>query len=305
MGIFPTEKIDINVALVRHLIDTQFPQWAELPIKSVEFSGWDNRTFHLGENMSVRLPSAEGYSPQAAKEQHWLPILAPHLPLPIPNLLAQGEPDNYFPYKWGVYRWIDGETANIKPVDDVDAFAKTLAHFLRSLQRIDPAGGPQSGSHSCFRGAPLLVYDGETRNAIAALQNEIDTMIATEIWEVAVASTWQGPPVWFHGDVASGNLIVKEGRLSAVIDFGCCGIGDPSCDLVIAWTSLTERSRELFRNELNVDVASWHRGRGWALWKALITLQEHLNTGNQVKVNDARNTLDAVFSEYSQDITNR
>lgn len=297
---FPRGKIAVNVALVQHLINAQFPQWAELPIKPVEFSGWDNRTFHLGETKCVRLPSAEGYSPQAAKEQHWLPILAPHLPLPIPTLLAQGQPDKYFPWKWGVYRWIDGETANIKRIDNVDEFAKTLAHFLRSLQRIDPTGGPQAGAHSYFRGAPLLVYDKETRNAIAVLQNEVDTTIAKEIWEVALASTGQGSPVWFHGDVASGNLIVREGRLSAVIDFGCCGVGDPSCDLVIAWTLLSGSSREVFRNKLNMDEASWYRGRGWALWKALITLQEHLRTGNETKVNDARNTINAVFNDYLQ-----
>ena len=297
---FSTRKIDINVALVRHLVDTQFPKWADLTIKPVEFSGWDNRTFHLGESMSVRLPTAEGYIPQAAKEQYWLPILASHLPLPIPTLLAQGEPDNNFPWKWGVYRWIEGETANVKLIKNLDEFAKTLAYFLRILHHIDPTGGPVAGKHSFFRGAPLLIYDEETRNAIDALHNEVDTNIAKEIWEVALASTWQGSPVWFHGDIASDNLIVKEGRLSAVIDFGCCGVGDPSCDLTIAWTLLFGSSREIFRTELNIDNASWSRGCGWALWKALITLQEHINTDNKAKVNDTKNTINAVFNDYLQ-----
>ncbi len=291
-------NVEITVALVRQLIDSQFPQWAKLPIKPVEFSGWDNRTFHLGETMSVRLPSAEGYTPQAAKEQRWLPILAPHLPLPVPTLLAQGKPTDYFPWKWGVYGWIDGETANRKRIGNLDEFAKTLAYFLRCLSLIDPIGGPPAGAHSAYRGAPLSVYDGETRQAIDVLRSEVEATTATEIWELALASTWQGPPVWFHGDMASGNLLVQNGRLSAVLDFGCCGIGDPACDLVIAWTFLDENSRAIFRAELELDTTTWSRGRGWALWKALITLREHLHTNNKAKANEARRTIDAVFSDY-------
>lgn len=293
-------KVRIDVGQVRQLVDTQFPQWAMLTLKPVEFPGWDNRTFHLGETMSVRLPSAEGYVPQAAKEQYWLPILAPHLPLSVPALLAQGKPDANFPWQWGVYRWIEGGTAATEPIESLDEFAKTLAHFLRSLGRIDPAGGPVAGQHSSFRGAPLLTYDEETRTAIDALQNEVDTTLAKEIWEVALAATWHGSPVWFHGDMAPGNLLVRDGRLTAVIDFGCCGVGDPSCDLVIAWTFLDKRSRETFRAELNVDNAFWSRGRGWALWKALITLQEHINTGHRAKADHARSTLDALFEDYVQ-----
>lgn len=293
-------EVTIDVTQVRQLVDTQFPQWAGLTLKSVEFPGWDNRTFHLGKTMSVRLPSAEGYVPQAAKEQYWLPILAPHLPLPVPALLAQGKPDAYFPWQWGVYRWIEGGTAATEPIENPDELAKTLAHFLRRLQQIDPAGGPVAGQHSSFRGASLLTYDEETRTAIDALQSEVDAVLAKEIWELALAATWQGPPVWFHGDMAPGNLLVKDGRLTAVIDFGCCGVGDPSCDLVIAWTFLDERSRATFRAELNVDDASWFRGRGWALWKALITLREPINAGNRVKVVHARTTLDALFEDYVQ-----
>lgn len=302
MNIISSDKIVIDTTLVRQLVDTQFPQWAALPIRPVESPGWDNRTFHLGETMSVRLPSAEGYVPQAAKEQQWLPRLAPHLPLPIPTLLAQGKPNHRFPNRWGIYRWLDGETATLKRIMDADAFAKTLAHFLRCLWQIDSTDGPPAGTHSFFRGAPLITFDAETRQAIAVLQDEIDTGLLTEIWEVASASTWQDTPVWFHGDIASGNLLVKDGRLSAVIDFGCCGIGDPACDLVIAWTLLPARSRDLFRTQLTIDADSWARGRGWALWKALITLQEHLQTGNTLKVMEARHTMNAIVNEYEQQL---
>ncbi len=297
---FQQKKIDIDVDLVRHLVKTQFPKWAELKIKPVRFSGCDNRTFHLGENMSVRLPSEECYTPQAAKEQTWLPILAPYLPLPIPQLLAQGEPDHIFPWKWGIYHWIEGEAANINLIKNLDEFAKMLAQFLLSLYHVDPTGGPVAGKHNFFRGVPLSTYDGETRIAIEALQNEVDTNLAEEIWNVALTSTYRETPVWFHGDIVSDNLIVKEGRLSAVIDFGCCGIGDPSCDLTIAWTFFFGTSREVFKTELNTDNASWSRGRGWGLWKALITLQEFKNKTNKGVVNNAKNTINAVFKDYLQ-----
>jgi aminoglycoside phosphotransferase (APT) family kinase protein len=207
-----------------------------------------------------------------AKEQRWLPHLAPHLPLPIPVPLAQGRPSAGYPWPWSVYRWQEGETAYAATIADLPAFAADLARFLSALQRIDPAGGPPAGEHSFYRGGPLTVYDAETRTAIAALAGRIDTAAATALWEAALAAAWPGPPVWVHGDVAAGNLLVQDGRLHAVIDFGCCAVGDGACDLVIAWTFLDAESRAVFRTVLGVDDATWARGQGWALWKALILL---------------------------------
>ena len=274
-------SLNINVTLVSRLIAAQFPEWADLSVEPVQKSGWDNRTFRLGEAMSVRLPSAEGYAAQVEKEQRWLPKLAPLLPLPIPLPLALGRPAEGYPWPWSVYRWLEGENATLKGIDDLPAFATALAQFLTALQEVNPADGPPPGPHNFFRGGPLSVYDAETRNALAALKGDIDTAAATEVWEEALSATWQGSPVWLHGDVAASNLLVREGRLSAVIDFGSSGVGDPACDMVIAWTLLSGRSREAFREGLPVDVsgdsATWARGRGWALWKALITLAEHLN----------------------------
>lgn len=294
----PLRVVSIDTNLVRHLIETQFPQWAHLDIKPVERSGWDNRTFLLGDGMSVRLPSAEGYAPQAEKEQRWLPILAPQLPLPVPTLVIGGEPDALFPWKWGVYRWIDGEPANSGHIADLSEFAVSLADFLRNLQQIDITGAPLAGPHSAFRGAPLSVYDEETRKAITQLRSIVNADLALTIWNDALSTTWDKSPVWFHGDVAAGNLLVRSGRLHAVIDFGCCGVGDPACDLVIAWTLLRGESRAVFREELNVDEGTWARGRGWALWKALITVQEYRNAVNEPKRMDAWNTLDELFGEY-------
>lgn len=291
------DVVRIDAALVRRLIATQFPRWADLPIRPVELDGWDNTTFRLGEDMSVRLPSAEGYAPQVEKEHRWLPKLAPLLPIPVPVPVARGVPGEGYPYPWSVYRWIEGEPAAVGCVDDPVEFATTLAGFLAALYRIDPAGGPPPGRHNFFRGGPLTVYDAETRQAIAALGGRIDAGAAGAVWEAALEAKWQGAPVWLHGDVAAGNLLVEGGRLSAVIDFGTSGVGDPACDVTIAWTFLSGQSREAFRAALPVDRATWVRGRGWALWKGLITLAEHVDT-NPAEAEKARRTIDRVIAEH-------
>ena len=230
------DEVDINVSLVSRLVAAQFPQWADLPVTPAVPQGWDNRTFRLGAHMTVRLPSAAAYALQVEKEHRWLPKLAPHLPLSIPVPLAKGAPADGYPWQWSVYRWLEGETATAERIADLRQFATALARFLTALQRIDPAGGPPPGRHNFFRGGPLTVYDAETRQALAALEGRIDTIAANAVWEAALAASGHGSPVWFHGDVAAGNLLVRDGRLGAVIDFGTSGVGDPSCDLAIAWT---------------------------------------------------------------------
>ncbi len=256
--------------LVRKLIAAQFPQWADLPITPVDPGGWDNRTFHLGNEFSVRLPSAEAYAPQVEKEQKWLPRLAPHLPVPIPIPVAMGEPAEGYPWRWSVYRWIPGEPSARATIPDLREFAKAVAGFLRALHGIDATGGPAFGPHNFYRGGPPDIYDAETRRAIAALGSAIDARAVGAVWDDALAATWSGRPVWVHGDVAAGNLLVEAGRLSAVIDFGSCGVGDPACDLVMAWTFFGEEGRKAFQEALPFDAGTWARGRGWALWKALI-----------------------------------
>jgi aminoglycoside phosphotransferase (APT) family kinase protein len=260
----------IDDALVRRLVATQFPQWADLPVRPVAVGGWDNRTFHLGKHMIARLPSAAVYSMQAEKEQHWLPKLAPLLPLPIPTLIAAGEPSSDYPWRWSIYRWIEGEAAALERIGDLSDFAKSLAQFMTALQAIDPTDGPWPGPHNFYRGGPLTTYDREVRQAIAILNDRVDTDAATEVWEAALKTTWERPPVWIHGDLSAGNLLVQAGRLSAVIDFGGLGIGDPSCDLSIAWTLFVGESREAFCAMLPLDPDTWARGRAWTLWKALI-----------------------------------
>lgn len=287
----------IDAALVRCLVAAQFPQWAHLPITPMAVGGWDNRTFHLGDSMSVRLPSAAHYAAQVEKEQRWLPKLARLLPLPIPQPLAMGAPACSYPWRWSIYRWLVGEPATLDNVADLDAFAIALAEFLVALQQIDASEGPPAGMQNFHRGGALAVYDAETRRALRDLEGRIDTVTATAVWEAALASSWQAAPVWVHGDVAASNLLVQDGKLCAVIDFGSCGVGDPACDLVIAWTFLTTASREAFRTALPLDDATWARGRGWALWKALILLAGHVQS-SVFEVSRAQRTLDAVLADH-------
>ncbi|TCK20553.1 aminoglycoside phosphotransferase family protein [Pseudonocardia endophytica] len=265
----------IDEFLARRLIVEQFPEWADLPISSVAQQGVDNRTFRLGETLSIRLPSHTRYVAGVDKENRWLPRLAPQLPLPIPTPVATGRPTADFPRPWSVRRWLDGITlTDARGVDQL-RLARDLAGFLRALHQADAAGGPPAGEHNFHRGAPLAVYDEQTRRAIAALGTSIDAHALIRMWDVAVESVWQGAPVWLHGDVAPGNLLLNpRGELSAVIDFGTAGVGDPACDLVIAWTVLDRGPRRAFCSLMEPDAAMWARARGWALWKAVITLAD-------------------------------
>jgi len=280
------DKAAITPELVSRLVAAQFPQWAHLPVRPVEADGWDNATFRLGDEMSVRLPSGPGYVGQVEKEHRWLPVLAPRLPLPIPEPLEKGTPGCGYPWPWSVYAWLPGEPAQTATITDRSEFAAALAGFLAALQRIDSSGGPEPGQHSCFRGGPLAVYDSQTREALEALDGEIDTARAAEVWREAMDATWHGPAVWVHGDVSPTNLLVDNGRLSAVIDFGCSAVGDPACDTGIAWTFLAGESRKTFRTRLPVDDATWVRGRGWVLWKSMIVLVGALKDDPE----DARHT---------------
>jgi aminoglycoside phosphotransferase (APT) family kinase protein len=286
----------LDADLVRRLIAEQFPQWADLPVTRVEPGGWDNRTFRLGTDMLVRLPSAAEYAEAVAKEQRWLPVLAPQLPQPVPVPLAHGAPGAGLPWPWSVYRWLDGEDAATSPVRDLTTLAVDLAAFLRALQAVDATGGPAPGVHNWFRGAPLAHYDDGTRQAIATLGDAVDGRAATVRWDTALSTTWPHPPRWFHGDVAVGNLLVRDGRLAGVLDFGTCGVGDPACDLVIAWTLFDAPSRTAFRDALDLDDDTWDRARGWALWKALI-VRAGLTETNAAEARDPDAVIRAVLAD--------
>lgn len=292
------DRIVISRQQVRALIASQFPQWAGLDVRPVELSGWDNRSFRLGDDMLVRLPSAGRYVAQVEKEHRLLPKLAPLLPLPIPKPLAIGEPGQDYPFPWSVYGWLEGEPlARHLGHIDLATIAVDVAAFLKSLQGIDATDGPLAGEHNFHRGGSLAVYDGEARAATLRLADEVDQRLAMEIWQLALSSSWQGQGVWVHGDIAEGNLLVRDGRLSAVIDFGSSGVGDPSSDLILAWNVLDAESRNVFHLAMNLDNATWQRGRGWALWKALITLKAQ--RGRDEKLAEwSRRTIREVIADH-------
>jgi aminoglycoside phosphotransferase (APT) family kinase protein len=289
----------IDAHLARRLVAAQFPGWAGLPIAPVARGGWDNRTFRLGSELSLRLPSGDWYALQVDKEQTWLPRLAPHLPLPIPEPVARGEPGEGYPYPWSVYRWLEGEPPSSCPVPDAVGLATALAGFLGALQRVDPAGGPEPGPHNFFRGGPLSTYAEETERAIATLGDAIAAEALRRVFDDALGAGWTGEPVWVHGDVAAGNLLLRDGRLAAVIDFGCAAVGDTACDVVIAWTLLSGASRDAFRVGLGVDRATWSRGRGWALWKALITLVGDLEREDHAAAAATRRVIERVAADHA------
>jgi aminoglycoside phosphotransferase (APT) family kinase protein len=279
------------------LIDSQFPRWADLPIRPVELGGWDNRTFRLGDELSIRLPTGAWYAKQVEKEQRWLPELAPQLPLPIPAPVAEGRPEGDYPHPWSVYRWLDGVPAATAPPSDAIGFATALAAFLNALAEAGADGGPEPGEHNFYRGAPLDHYAQETHDALAALDGEIPRDEAEGAWDDAMRATFTGEPVWFHGDVAVGNLLMRDGRLAAVLDFGSSGVGDPACDTVIAWTFLEGAARDAFKAAYAVDAGTWVRGIGWALWKALITLVGALEADDRDAVLARKREIAAILGD--------
>lgn len=286
----------INASLVARLVAEQFPEYADLPVRFVANGGWDNRTFHLGDRLLARLPSANAYAPQVEKEQTWLPKLAPHLPLEIPKPVAMGAPALGYPYRWSLYEWIAGQPAAHAPIDDMVRLATDLASFLNALQTIDGTDAPAPGPDNFHRGGDLSVYDAQTRDAISPLSNDYDPSRLLQLWEAGLDSAWDRAPVFVHGDISPGNLLMRGGRLCAVIDFGQLAAGDPACDLAVAWRFFDEAARAAFRDALSVDDGTWARGRSWALWKALI-IRAGLAQSNDVEMAAAARTLDAIITE--------
>ena len=292
------DEVNTDAALVGRLLAEQFPQWADLPIEPVFPRGTDNALYRLGDDMVVRLPRTERTVRTLEKERRWLPRLAPLLPLAVPLPLAEGTAGEGYPFSWSVYRWLSGENATVGRIADPSRLATDLAQFVAALQRIDPAGGPPPGEHNFGRGAPLETRDQATRASIDALSGAIDVRAVTAAWEAALrAREWQRPGVWVHGDLDSRNLLVEQGRLCGVIDFGGLGVGDPACDVMVAWKVLTADSRHVFRDALSVDDATWARGRGWTVSQAVGALSYYTMRTNAVLVREARRWLVEVLAD--------
>lgn len=292
------DEMEVDESLVHRLVSTQFPQWASLPLKLVPSAGTDHALYRLGDEMVARLPRTSSASVQIDKEQQWLPKLAPLLPLAIPYPLASGIPDEEYPWQWSIYPWLAGEDASAVPVADEPQAAAALADFLVRLHQIDPTNSPPPGKHNFFRGVPLAMRKNKTRAAIASLQGTFNADLMVEAWKSSLeAQVWSNPSCWIHGDLIPTNLLIQNGQLSAVIDFGGLGVGDPACDLLVAWTFLSAETRGVFRSALSVDDATWIRGRGWALSFGVIAFEYYQET-NPVLARIAKRAINEALADY-------
>ncbi len=297
-GLMHEGEVHTDVPLVRSLLETQFPQWADFFLERVQSAGTDNALYRLGDDKVVRLPRIDWVVGQMDKEQYWLPRLAPNLPLAIPEPLAKGKPDESYPWEWSVYKWLEGQNLTIEEFADPQQAAIDLGQFILALQKIDATDGPPPGQYNSFRGVPLAMRDTLTTEAIGALQDTIDTETVKAVWETALeVPEWQEPQVWIHGDLQSGNFLIVDGQLSAVIDFGCLGVGDPACDVMAAWMFLDGDTRPVFREVLQVDEATSLRGRGWVLSAGLIALP-YYQSSNPMLAEIARRAIDEAIADF-------
>jgi aminoglycoside phosphotransferase (APT) family kinase protein len=285
-----------DVDTANALIAEQFPHWANLRLTPVASAGTDNALYRLGADLLVRLPKAEWARHFLAREHKVLPRLAGRLPLAIPELVATGNPNDAFPHPWSILRWIDGQNAAAGALDNVES-ASDLARFIRTLQSIEPADDLPASAANGFRGAALTTRDKQARASIAALADEIDAPAAMRIWEESLSQPpHEGAPTWIHGDIHPGNVLTREGKLSAVIDWGCAAIGDPAVDLMPAWSMFSGEARAAFRQEIATDAATWIRARGWTLSVSVIALSYYRDK-NETIAAATRRDIAELFAE--------
>ncbi len=285
------DELEVDEALVRRLLAEQFPEWADLPLRQVEHAGTVNAIFRVGTDLAVRLPRREGPTEPGSKELDWLPKLAPQLPLEIPVPVAQGHPTGEYPWFWDVHTWVEGESVPVSEIDAIQA-ARDLAAFVAALQQVDPAGAPPG------RGIPLAERDVEMRYWFARFRS--DAAVTAEWTRALAAPPWEGPPVWHHGDLDVRNWLVRDGSISGVIDWGCMGVGDPACDVMVAWKLHSSAARDAFRQALPTDDATWERARGWVLSQAVAALAYYTPENNPALYNEAERPLEHVMSEREE-----
>jgi aminoglycoside phosphotransferase (APT) family kinase protein len=290
------DEIETDAALVRRLLAAQYPEWSDRPITRFPSTGTVNGIYRLGDDLAVRLPRTGRFAADLAKELVCLPALAPLLPVRIPQPVAVGEPGDEFPFPWAVYRWLPGEPCVPARHGDDPVLATVLAGFVAALHAVDASAGPRSG-----RAETLPQRDAVTRGAIDAARDVVDAEAVIAVWDGALAATaWDGADVWIHGDLLPPNLLVEHDRLTAVLDFGCVGLGDPACDLISAWSVFRGEARTTFRDALGVDDATWRRGRGWALSINMLIIPYYART-NPRFVEMALRTIAEVLADSRAD----
>ncbi len=262
----PAAEIALDEERVRGLLRSQAPQYAHLPLRRVGDHGWDNALYRLGDDLAVRLPRRAVAAPLLAHELHWLPRLAPRLPLPVPEPVVAGVPANGYPWHWAVVRWVAGHPVGTEAVDDIDP----LLRFLRAMHQPAPPDAPVNP----YRGVALAQRDVRLRQGCAALAElGWQTTPILRAWDEALAADpYRGPPLWLHGDLHTANVLALRRRIAGVIDFGDLTAGDPACDFLIAWMLGPQHHAPLRRAAERFGAATWQRARGWALAWAVAVL---------------------------------
>lgn len=295
-------EIAISDQLVGRLIDEQFPEWASLSIMRLPPVGTDNQLFRLGDDLLVRMPRIDWAADAPAREMEWLPRIAPHLPARIPAPVALGEPCADYPFQWSVVPWLAGETITGTCLgddsDNVDwpQLAVDLGDFLVALRGVDATGAPLKMGGA--RGSDLSEADNWVREWTAKAGNRVDGSEVIAAWEESLnAPRWDGTPVWLHCDIHEGNLLVRDRRLSAVIDWGGLGAGDPAAEVKAAWGFLPPEVVPAFRDALGLDDAAWLRGRGWVLQPNISGMVYYEKTAPRM-AESCRRTVELVLADF-------
>ena len=287
--------MEVTLDLARELVAAQFPDFSSLSIEPVASGGTDNAIFRLGTDHNLRFPKRADAVSQVEKEQAWLPRLVP-LPLRIPKPIKQGAPSERYPHPWSIYDWCPGAPLFETSPSDWTEMIDRLTAFLQALQSKETIGAPRSGPQNHYRGVDLGKRDRLTRGAIEGLADLYDAEAMIREWETSLAAPKHAAePVWLHGDLQGGNLLVENGQLVAVIDFGLSGVGDPACDLIVAWSVCRGTVRDQFRRKMGCDAATWQRGKGWALSVAVIALDYYRDRNPQLSA-ISRQTIEAVLA---------